>query len=511
MYLIRIKIDNVSLRAFLFLQDMRNKGKEVSNTTICDYILDNYKDYFLPNYKNEQSFRSGYAGNLSLIFDADESQEGKINKKTKLIPKKLQNILSSLKSISINFDGDECVIKNIPTEEAYQLLCIFFCLKPTNARINKIVSLDDPYKLWVPLLARKVNRPSEDFKLNKNQITGRGDAGRASTLNRYTIYSINNNWFDLLKPNYFNFTNLRYKLFLHNLMIEQDNMYICILKTTRLNFEYQDIFDSLIKVEDDTPSINGEWIDKQINFNDILLVSKNDLRDLIVKNIPIPPSFEFTFTVIGNILYFEDGNTLDLSPILITDYSVLENSANLNPNLSVNLEDEERLMNSANSKTKAKSDPLTQIRKRGINGEESHTIMKFIDLSRIGNFKIKDYTRNNKDEIIWGEEKTCLIIYNGTRYPDLMCIFLEDAEKIEKCGDRPLYDYCYYIYNNLRRFEHLIFEVEAEYNVTSFKDHDESKQKVLMSKYVFCENKSGDYYQSKFDVQIPVYSIKDFQ
>ena len=84
-------------------------------------------------------------------------------------------------------------------------------------------------------------------------------------------------------------------------------------------------------------------------------------------------------------------------------------------------------------------------------------------------------------------------------------------KKIEKCGDRPLYDYCYYIYNNLRRFEHLIFEVEAEYNVTSFKDHDESKQKVLMSKYVFCENKSGDYYQSKFDVQIPVYSIKDFQ
>lgn len=92
----------------------------------------------------------------------------------------------------------------------------------------------------------------------------------------------------------------------------------------------------------------------------------------------------------------------------------------------------------------------------------------------------------------------------------MICIFLEDAEKIEKKGSRSYTEYSNYIANNVERFKHKMFEVEAEFNLTSFADHDTSEKKVLQSKYIFCENSSTDFYESKFNVKIPVISIKDF-
>ena len=161
---------------------------------------------------------------------------------------------------------------------------------------------------------------------------------------------------------------------------------------------------------------------------------------------------------------------------------------------------------------KSKINAKNQIRRFSINGEESNTIRKFLALCFDGSFKIKDYERNKQDDTItFTEEKTCLILYNGTKYPDLVCIFLEDAEKIERKGNRTISEYIDYIWENNRRFEHLEFQVEAEYNVTSFRDHEQSKDKVLQSKYIFCENADSEFYKTKFDVLIPVVSIKDFE
>lgn len=52
MYNLKIKLDNVSLRAFLFLIDQNNKGKEFSNSTICDYIRKTFSDQFTEKYKD---------------------------------------------------------------------------------------------------------------------------------------------------------------------------------------------------------------------------------------------------------------------------------------------------------------------------------------------------------------------------------------------------------------------------------------------------------------------------
>jgi hypothetical protein len=92
----------------------------------------------------------------------------------------------------------------------------------------------------------------------------------------------------------------------------------------------------------------------------------------------------------------------------------------------------------------------------------------------------------------------------------LVCIFLEDAEKIEKKGNRTFTEYSKYIEENAARFKHKMFEVEAEFNLTSFADHDTSRSKVLLSRFIFCENASSDFYESQFGVKIPVISIKDF-
>ncbi|MFP4364594.1 MAG: hypothetical protein ACLFR1_12090 [Spirochaetia bacterium] len=108
-----------------------------------------------------------------------------------------------------------------------------------------------------------------------------------------------------------------------------------------------------------------------------------------------------------------------------------------------------------------------------------------------------------------GRKKTCIILYNGTKYPDLVCIFLEDAEKVVPKKTMGFSEYAAYIWENYKRFKHLFFEVEAEYNLTSFKSHDKSQEMVLQSKYIFCEHKSDDFYVSKYGVKIPAISIKE--
>lgn len=514
MYELFVKKDNVSLRPFLYLQDKRNKGKEFSNTTVCNYFWDNYKDFFAFEYKDRKSFQSGYAGNFSLIFDSSESQEGKTNKFTKDIPYELKRIIPNLYNLRIDVKGVYCHISNIPDETTYQLLSVFFCLKRINAKINDIIDIKDK-KLenpWKTLLAKKLKCSVSDFPANKLQQTGRGDIGRKSTINRYTIYNMGNNWFDVLKPNYYNFKNLRYKIFLHNLMIEQNNVYFCIVKNKTYDFDYRDIFSKAIEFNENEPIINFEWLNNQIEFNDILLVRKNDLRDLVLNNLEVPTSYQYTFERIeGNTLFFSDGHELDLTSILVTDYQTLIDSQSINPNITFNKELEESLCLQAKENMKQTVLPIKHIEKRIKHGEESNTIKKFLDLSHDGLLKVADYVRSQKDgTIIQKSMKTCLIIYNGTKYPDLICIFLEDAEKVEKKGKRSYTEYGNYIADNIERFKHLIFEVEAEFNLTSFSDHDISKNKVLQSKYIFCENAVTDFYESKFNVKIPVISIKDF-
>lgn len=212
----------------------------------------------------------------------------------------------------------------------------------------------------------------------------------------------------------------------------------------------------------------------------------------------------------GESLMFPDGTLIDLGPYLVKDYSILEESKNLNPNITV-AEDEKAYLNDIKKNLKSKINAQKQIRRFASNGEESNTIRKFLALCFEGTFIIKDYIRDKDYDVQYTEEKTCLILYNGTKYPDLVCIFLEDAEKIEKRGNRSISEYITYIWENNRRFEHKEFQVEAEYNVVSFRDHEESKEKVLQSKYIFCENANSEFYDTKFDVQIPIISIKDFE
>ncbi len=510
MYSIIVRKNNVSIRPFLFLLDSRNKGKEFSNTTVCDYVIENFPE-LAKNYKDAQSFRSGYAGNFSLLFDSDESQEGKLNKNTKLIPKILKDTFKKLSNVGITFDKKGYFhITNIPDEESFQILCVFFCLKPINATINKVVDLQNPENTWVPIVAKKLGCSVSNFPPSRNQITGRGDNGRTSTLNRYTIYNRGKNWFDVIKPNYYNFENLRYKVFFHNLMIEQDNLYFCIFKTKKYDMSYETVYQKGIIEENGEIKTNNEWIRNRINFTDVLIIKKSDLRDLLLENLDIPTSYQYIFTVMGESLLFSDGTLIDLGPYLVKEYNVLEESQNLNPNITV-AKDEKTYLSDIKKKLKTKINAQNQIRRFANNGEESNTIRKFLALCFEGTFKIKDYVRDQNDNVKYLEEKTCLILYNGTKYPDLVCIFLEDAEKIEKKGNRTFSEYITYIWENNRRFEHKEFQVEAEYNVSSFRDHEQSKEKVLQSKYIFCENADSEFYKTKFDVQIPVISIKDFE
>lgn len=510
MYSITVKKNNVSIRPFLFLLDSQNKGKEFSNTTVCDYVINNYPD-MVKDYQDTTSFRSGYAGNFSLLFDSDESQEGRLNKNKKLIPKILKKTFKKLTTVRINFDENGYFhVKDIPDEESFQVLSVFFCLKPINATINRVIDLQNPENTWVPIVAKKLSCSVMDLPPNKNQITGRGDNGRTSTLNRYTIYNRGNNWFDVIKPNYYNFEHLRYKVFFHNLMIEQQNLYFCIFKTKNYDMSYETVFQKAIKKNNGEIQINNEWIRNRITFSDVLIIKKDDLKNLLLENLEIPTSYQYVFTVIEESLLFQDGTLIDLGPYLIKDYSILEESKNLNPNITV-AKVEKSYLNDIRKNLKSKINAQKQIRRFASNGEESNTIRKFLALCFEGKFKIRDYIRDKNNKISFTEEKTCLILYNGTKYPDLVCIFLEDAEKIEKKGNRTISEYITYIWDNNRRFDHIEFQVEAEYNVASFRDHEQSKEKVLQSKYIFCENTNSTLYNTSFEVQIPVISIKDFE
>lgn len=387
---------------------------------------------------------------------------------------------------------------------------MFFCLKHINATINKVIDLQNPQNTWVPIVAKKLSCSLADLPPNANQITGRGDNGRTSTLNRYTIYNRGNNWFDVIKPNYYNFENLRYKVLFHNLMIEQENLYFCIFKAKDYDMSFETVFQKAILRDNDEIKIDNHWISNRITFSDVLIIKKADLRDLLLENLDIPTSYQYVFTVIGESLLFQDGTLIDLGPYLIKEYSILEETQNLNPNITV-AQDEKAYLNDIKKNLKSKINAQKQIRRFAINGEESNTIRKFLALCFEGLFRIKDYIRDKDENIRFTEEKTCLILYNGTKYPDLVCIFLEDAEKIEKRGNRSISEYITYIWDNNRRFEHKEFQVEAEYNVVSFRDHEESKEKILQSKYIFCENAKSEFYDTKFNVKIPIITIKDFE
>lgn len=509
MFQLKVKIDNVSLRSFLYLLDQGNLKKELSNTTICDYIIETFGETFTGRYKDLKSFRSGYAGNLSLIFDSYESQYGNLNKFTKILEPILVNVFMELRAAKVYFDNDFCVIENIPDESIYRLLCVFFNLKPINSLINRKINLANPQNGWLSILCNKFNLDFSELMPHPSMETGRGRKGSKSILNRYTIYNFGQNWFDVIKPYYYNFSNLRYKIFLHSLLIEQENLYYCFVKSKKYDFDYNVIFQKAITVKSNEPKLDSDYLNELISFEELLVVKKNDIKEVILSNVELPKNFQFMFTLIDNSLVFSDGTILDLNPYLIDDYSVLERSRSINPNITFDTVQEKTFKENVTQGLSSTVNINKRLKRLAINGEESHTVMKFIDKSYKGLIKVFDYLRDKENTIITGKEKTCLILYNGTKYPDLVCIFLEDAVKIKKQGLLSISEYSSDIWNDYKQFKHLFFEVEAEYNLTSFKSHDKYLNTVLRSKYIFCENMNDNFYKSKFGISIPVLSIKD--
>ncbi len=507
MFDLKIPLDNVSLRAFLYLIDLRNLKKELSNTTICDYILETFHEVFTKRYKDMKSFRSGYAGNLALIFDSDEALAGNLNRFSKVLDPLLKKTVENLKTVRIRFDGDFCYISRIPSENDFRLLCVFFNLKPINAAINRKVNLKKPENGWLALLCRRYNLILEDLPPHPALETGRGQPGTAAILNRYTIYNRGNLWFDLLKPHYYNFRNLRYKLYLRSLLIEQDNLFYCIIRNREFDFDYQKIFQTCITMEEGTPVLNSRGLSDILELEDLILIPKEKIRDVIMDNVELPRSYQYMFTLLDDFLVFQDGTMVDISSMIVKNSEELMHMANFNPNITFDNKREARIKTEFTRE--AKQDVDFKLRRISRSGEESHTVMKFIEKSNKGLLKIRDYTRTSQGYIEYGEEKTCLIVFNGTRYPDFLCIFLEDAERVEKRGNRSYFDYSSYILQQSSRFRHLFFQVEAEYNQSSFKSHDTSEDSLKKCKYIFCENKTSDLYQSRFNVSIPVVGIRE--
>lgn len=506
---LRVKIDNVSLRAFLYLFDQNNSKKELSNTTICDYAIDTFGPVFTDRYKDLKSFRSGYAGNLSLIFDSGESQSGNLNKFTKILEPILAKHIKSLKTAQVYFDDDYCIIENIPDASTFRILSVFFNIKPINTLINRKVNLSNPENGWLKLITDKLQKDVSDFPPNPALETGRGTIGTKAILNRYTIYNFGQNWFDVIKPNYFNYKNLRYKIFLHSLMIEQNNLYYCFIDSENYDLDYNSIYENGIIFREDEPNINPSFLNELITLNDVLIVKKDDIKDFILENVELPNSFQYMFTIIENSLVFDDGTILDISPFLIDDYADLLKTRSINPNITFDNNTERELQQKVVQGLSSTKNIEKRLKRLAVNGEESHTVMKFIDKSYKGQIKVHDYNRDNVNNIIWQDLKTCIILYNGTKYPDLVCIFLEDAEKIEKKGNKSFSEYSQYVWENFKRFKHFFFEVEAEFNLTSFKSHDKDLNTVLQSKYIFCESKNSDFYKSKYEIDIPAIGIKD--
>nr|MCR5607184.1 hypothetical protein [Treponema sp.] len=315
------------------------------------------------------------------------------------------------------------------------------------------------------------------------------------------------NWFDVLKPGYYNFKNFKYKLYLHSLMIEQNNLYYVIPKANHYDADVSMLFQNGIKIKNDEPTLIQNWIEDYLTFNDVLIIKKEKLRNLIIEEVSLPSTCQYQFTVLGNTLVFADGIMIDLTPYLIDNSAVLKESSSFNPNITFDLKLEQKVrLEAAESKLLAGRDVY---RRLAINGEESNTIMKFIEKSFLGQLRIFDYERDGKGLVVLGEKKTCLILYNGTKFPDLVCIFAEDAEKTEGKGNRTWTEYASYIWQEYERFAHHMFFVEAEFNLSSFKSHDISAEYVMKSKYIFCEYRSSEYYVSKYGPHIPAVSIRD--
>jgi len=501
LFSLRIALNNVSLRAFLFLLDQKNRKTELSNTTICDYILENYKDWFSSQYKDFRSFRSGYAGNLSLIFDSAMSQEGRSNRFQKKKEELLDQVFRDEVILLVRFEDNYCFISRIQKETSFQILSIFFNLKQINAAINRSINLKNPRSGWGrPLINNQI--AGEDFFTPMSQLnTGRGDKGRKAILNRYTVYNYSGIWMDILKPGYYDFQDVRYKILLKSLQVEQENYFFAIPLIQGFPDNLNDFFKRYIRFKEDQPLPDHPLLEHDTSVSRTLLIHGKELMEKVKTLQARKYDFQYYFKIKQNRMIFEEGFFIDLDDFTMPDAGLLNREASLNPNLTFSEDLFSRNASLLSKKADLHASMHNRMDKVFSGGEESETVRKFLEASLEGRLKI---------EYEEGQVKTGIILYNGTRYPDMICVFLEDLPAVlQKGGVR---NAAVKIRQQYMRYQHLFWEAEVEYDSVSFASHDKSAEMVKRSRFIFCEKSdSSGYYISHYGIKVPVVTLGDLK
>lgn len=126
------------------------------------------------------------------------------------------------------------------------------------------------------------------------------------------------------------------------------------------------------------------------------------------------------------------------------------------------------------------------------------------EATAIGFFEQLSLLRAIKAEVE-GKEKTLFIVHSRTRFPDLICIFLEDLVEEERLGKRveeltpqDLVMIRTRILTNVDAYKDRLFEVEAEYDAARFETHD-GKDDVQRSLYILAWDSHFEepYYRTK--------------
>jgi hypothetical protein len=316
--------------------------------------------------------------------------------------------------------------------------------------------------------------------LNTTQ-TGRGDKGRRAILNRKTIHNYGGIWFDALPPAYYDCEYLQHKVLLRSLLVEQSNYLIAIPVLSRYALSIDQAFEALITISDDIPSYNSANIYFDTEPLQVVLIKKDEFREVVLESMPVPKSYQYSFRLDNSRLLFSGGFSIDLDQFSPVDDNEIRVLSSISPNITVSESLEREIKQGVTTKIRHHS-IAARVGRIGRSGQESETVSRFNLIAHAGKLKLQDYSRGANSVIIPGQLKTCLVVRTGTEYPDLLCIFLEDAVRVKPRGGLSLSEYVEYICANIDRFRKLMFGVEVEYNLSSFKSHDTSMQSALPRK-----------------------------
>ena len=208
-----------------------------------------------------------------------------------------------------------------------------------------------------------------------------------------------------------------------------------------------------------------------------------------------------------SLLFFKDGKAL----LALRNYKKINNIEDISkapytaPYQRTRLEQYRIQIHS--SITGIFEDKIKLIKKYNEVNQEVNLISYIENLSLTKSLQVKqDHTK-----------KTIFVVRVDSTFPDLLCVYLEDLTEKERF-EKPvkslnmldLFLIRHNIIHNIDTYKSRLFEIEAEYDASSFSHHESPRDDIMRSRFItaWISNFPKDVYVTKKKIEVPIINVQ---